>query len=87
MQVLCTPSTAAADIQCPICSQSFHLCWERNSPAERQAVLPDVLDALRGHHKRNLAAGEEPHPAKPFNVPDWSGQPQFSGAALLGGAY
>jgi hypothetical protein len=25
------------------------------------------------------------HPDSPFNVPSWSGAPQFSGAALLGG--
>jgi hypothetical protein len=26
------------------------------------------------------------HPEAPFTVPSWSGAPQFSGAALLGGA-
>lgn len=25
------------------------------------------------------------HPEVPFNVPQWSGAPQYSGAALLGG--
>lgn len=86
MQVLCTPSDAAADVQCPICHQGFRLFWERRDPSDQQATLPGILDELREHHE-DLAADAKPHPEAPFNIPSWSGLPQFSGAALLGGAY
>ncbi|WP_260703040.1 hypothetical protein [Edaphobacter flagellatus] len=86
MQVLCTPSDATADVQCPVCHQGFRLFWERRDLADQQATLPKILNELREQHE-DLAADAAPHPAAPFNIPSWAGQPQFSGAALLGGAY
>jgi hypothetical protein len=46
-------------------------------------MLPDVYEELRDHHADQALVA---HPESPFTIPDWSGAPQFSGAALLGGA-
>jgi hypothetical protein len=81
MQALCQPTTASADVNCPVCSKGFRLFWERTSKLDQLAALPNVLKQLRAHHDK----GSE-HPETSFNVPSWSGQPEFSGAALLGGA-
>ena len=83
MQVLCTPSENAPDIYCPVCFKGFRLYWERTSMADREARLPDVYDELREHHADFALVA---HPEAPFTIPAWSGAPQFSGAALLGGA-
>lgn len=83
MQVLCTPSEISPDIYCPVCFKGFRLYWERTNAADREARLPDVYDELREHHADFALVA---HPEAPFTVPSWSGAPQFSGAALLGGA-
>jgi hypothetical protein len=82
MQALCTPSDHAVDVKCPICSKGFRLCWERNNELDQIAAMPTILKELRAHH-----ASGEAHPEASFNIPSWSGLPQFSGAALLGGAF
>ncbi len=83
MQVLCHPSDTNSDILCPVCKQGFRLFWERNDIELQEAALPGIFDELREHHSQNADA---PHPETPFNIPTWSGLPQFSAAALLGGA-
>lgn len=83
MQVLCTPSESSPDIYCPICFKGFRLFWERTDQAAQQERLPDVYDELRDHHEGSPFVA---HPEAAFNVPEWSGLPQYSGAALLGGA-
>ena len=85
MQVLLKPSTEKKDIQCTVCHQGFRLFWERTSPAERETMRTIVLDELRKQH--DLDATPAAHPAKAFNLPEWGGQPEFSGAALLGGGH
>ena len=82
MQVLCAPSESAPDIQCPVCRKGFRLYWERPHSPERLTTLPEVLEELREQHKR---FGD--HPSAQFNIPSWPGLPQFSAAALLGGAW
>ncbi|MDE1176691.1 MAG: hypothetical protein PW789_08785 [Edaphobacter sp.] len=82
MQALCAPTENSADVKCPICSKGFRLFWERTSKPDQLAALPEILKHLRAHHDE----GTE-HPETAFNVPSWSGNPEFSGAALLGGAY
>ncbi|HEY0163304.1 MAG TPA: hypothetical protein VGB69_11540 [Edaphobacter sp.] len=81
MQVLCKPSDSSPDILCPVCGKGFRLYWERSSPAQQEATLPSIRKALHDHHTGLLA-----HPEAAFNIPSWSGAPQFSAAALLGGA-
>jgi hypothetical protein len=85
MQALCTPTETAPDIKCPVCQKGFRLFWERRNESDQEAAIPAILLELRAHHEDPEA--ENHHPEAPFNVPAWSGLPQFSGAALLGGAY
>jgi hypothetical protein len=83
MQVLLRKSTTRQDILCPACNQSFRVYWERTSPAERQTMRAIVEAELRHQHAADPTSSA--HPEIPFNLPDWAGPPQFSGAALLGG--
>jgi hypothetical protein len=84
MQALCTPTDNSADVKCPVCSKGFRLFWERNSKNDQLAAIPAIVKQLRAHHDQAQNAA---HPETAFNVPSWSGMPQFSGAALLGGAF
>jgi hypothetical protein len=73
-------------MKCDVCGQGFRLYWERNSVDEQEAMRPAVLDELRQQHADAASdPSSDAHPSGPFNVPRWSGSPQFSGAALLGG--
>jgi hypothetical protein len=83
MQVLLRKSDERQDLQCPLCSQGFRVYWERTSPEEQSAVRGPVLEALRHDHATDPTRAA--HSDTPFTVPKWSGSPQFSGAALLGG--
>ena len=84
MQVLCKASNTASDIRCSICGQGFLVYFTRTSPQERDQRRSEIQLALREHHltSNHLSA----HPLEAFNLPAWSGAPQFSAAALLGGA-
>ena len=84
MQVLCKASNTASDIRCSICGQGFLVYFTRTSAQERDQRRSEVQKALREHHltSNHLSA----HPAQAFNLPAWSGAPEFSAAALLGGA-
>jgi hypothetical protein len=84
MQVLCKSSQTSPDVHCPVCGEGFQLFWERTSRTERSQTLKKILQALAVHHD-TVTATPGPHPAEAFNIPSWSGQPHFSGAALLGG--
>lgn len=83
MQVLCKPCESSADLQCPICGRGFQLYWERTSREQQLDALREIQQTLRDHH--TCPAGT--HPDSAFTIPPWSGQPQFSAAALLGGAF
>jgi hypothetical protein len=83
MQVLLKKSDDRQELQCPLCSQGFRVYWERTSLVEQSAVRGTVLQALRNDHATDPSRAA--HSDTPFTVPKWSGAPQFSGAALLGG--
>jgi hypothetical protein len=83
MQVLLKKSEERQDLQCPLCGQGFRVYWERTSLKEQSAVRGPILQALREEHATDPSRAA--HSDTPFNVPQWSGAPQFSGAALLGG--
>jgi hypothetical protein len=83
MQVLLRKSQQAQDLTCRVCGQGFRVYWERTSLEEQMAMRAIVLKELDQHHAGDRSASA--HPDLPFNVPDWQGSPQFSGAALLGG--
>ncbi|MBT9332299.1 hypothetical protein [Paracidobacterium acidisoli] len=78
------PTQFHADIECPICGQSFALYFERQSEAERHNALEEVRCALINHH--GLVSTAAAHSGSSFNVPEWSGPANMSAAALLGGA-
>lgn len=83
MQALCKPSETSPDVVCPICGKGFLLYWERTSSVQQAAALPEIRQALRDQHTDHDFSA---HPNTAFNIPSWSGLPQFSAAALLGGA-
>ena len=85
MQVLCKASNTASDVRCNVCGQGFVVYWERTNHTEREKTREKVLHALREQHE-NAANSAEAHPQDCFNLPAWNGEPQFSGAALLGNA-
>ena len=84
MQVLCKASNTASDIRCNICGQGFLVYFTRTSIQERSQRRTEILQALRDHHTTTDATTA--HPTSGFNLPEWSGEPQLSAAALLGGA-
>jgi hypothetical protein len=83
MQVLLRKSDESNDINCAVCGQGFRVYWERTSTEERATITPTILEDLRLQHATDSTSAA--HPSSPFNVPEWNGAPQFSGAALLGG--
>jgi hypothetical protein len=84
MQVLCKQSNSSPDVQCPVCGQGFLLYWERSSRAQQEATRHSIQQALCDQHLEPNDTGA--HPEGAFNIPNWSGSPKFSAAALLGGA-
>ena len=84
MQVLCKASNTASDLRCNICGQGFLVYFTRTSPQERAQRRAEILQALRDHH--NGDSSHLAHPTTGFNLPEWSGNPRFSAAALLGNA-
>jgi hypothetical protein len=86
MQVVCQPSNNSADVRCPVCGQGFLLYWERTCRIEQGETLSDIQQSLADHHTADVAVGDDAvHPIAAFNIPEWSGNPEFSGAAMLGG--
>jgi hypothetical protein len=83
MQVLLRKSAQRHDIECSVCKQGFRVYWERTSQTERDTMRAIVQGELREHHAIDPTSAA--HPEAPFNLPAWSGAPQYSGAALLGG--
>ena len=89
MQVLLRKSAnpddpnAKQDVRCSVCNQGFRIYWERTSDSERAAMRVIVLSELKAQHTNDLTTAA--HPSALFNVPNWQGPAQFSGAAMLGG--
>lgn len=84
MQVLCVPTEECGEIVCAICGTQYKLYFERPSQEDREEAIASVLQVLAKHHGADQGRGA--HPQRPFNVPEWSGRPELSAAALLGGA-
>jgi hypothetical protein len=84
LQVLCIATEECGEVICKICGATYKLYFERPSQADRDQAVELVMQTLTDHHASEN--GREAHPQKPFNVPEWSGAPEWSAAALLGGA-
>jgi hypothetical protein len=72
------------EIICSVCGQSYKVYFERPSQPDREHAIGIVMQTLANHHLTDDAPSA--HPQRPFNVPEWSGPPEWSAAALLGGA-
>jgi hypothetical protein len=84
VQVLCVPTEECGEIICAVCGKQYKLYFERPSQGDREEALSQVLQVLLRHHGEQEGIGA--HPQNAFNVPEWSGRPEWSAAALLGGA-
>ena len=84
LQVLCMATEEGGEVVCSVCGQSYKLYFERPSQADREEAAAIVMQALASHHLADEARSA--HPQRAFNVPEWSGSPEWSAAALLGGA-
>ena len=84
MQVLCKASNTASDVRCSVCGQGFLVYWTRTSAEERRQRRAEIVQALREQH--NETDAPHAHPQAAFNLPEWSGEPSVSAAALIGNA-
>ena len=84
MQVLCKISDTVSDVRCRVCGQGFLVYWSRTSKTEQEVTRRHVAEALANQHGTSTSG--HVHPRTGFNVPDWSGHPRASAAALLGSA-
>jgi len=84
MPVLCKASNTANDVRCTVCGQGFLVYFTRTSPQEREQRRSEITQALRDHHVTSNHTSA--HPTNGFNLPAWTGAPEHSAAALLGGA-
>ena len=88
MQVVCQASETSADVRCPQCGQGFLLSWERTCRIEQGKTLSKIQKALQKQHAVVTVSGVDTqpvHPSSAFNIPEWGGNAEFSGAAMLGG--
>jgi len=85
-QVLCTRSNDGNDVRCSVCGQGFLVFWSRFSRKEQEECRVLVQDALRKHHAAKGESAAAAHPDEGFTVPEWTGSPDFSAAALLNGS-
>jgi hypothetical protein len=86
MQVLCKASATDSDLKCKICGQGFLVYWTRSSAEERARRSEEILDTLSEQHINTGSNSIHAHPETAFNLPEWSGEPRFSAAALIGNA-
>lgn len=87
-QVLCKRSNDGNDVRCATCGQGFLVFWSRFSRKEQDECRRLIQDVLRKHHAHH-SVGSDPasiHPSEGFTVPEWTGSPDFSAAALLTGS-
>ena len=84
-QVLCTLSHEGSDVRCAVCGQGFLVYWSRFSRSEQAECRRLIQDQLREHHviAKDPGADRRIHPRAAFNVPEWTGLPHFSAAAVL----
>ncbi len=81
MQVFCKPSDSSPDVHCPVCGQGFLLYWERSCRIQQEDTrhrLQQWPFAIITLTHTDTGKGI---PETAFNIPNWSGLPQFSAAA------
>ncbi len=87
-QVLCKRSNDGNDVRCATCGQGFVVFWSRFSRKEQEECRRLIQDQLRRHHTLSAPGTDRAsiHPEGGFTVPEWTGSPDFSAAALLTGS-
>ena len=83
MKVYCKSTTGNAEFHCSVCGQGFVLFWERQPRIERVAVLSEIQQTMRRHHRSS--PGSEAHPQGGFLAPDWGDPTELAAAALRSG--
>jgi acyl-CoA reductase-like NAD-dependent aldehyde dehydrogenase len=80
VKVFCKSTNGNAEFRCSVCGQGFVLFWERQPRTERVAVLHEIQETMRRHHRNSSAA--EAHPQGGFLVPDWGDSGELAAASL-----
>ncbi len=84
VKIFCKSTNGNAEFRCSVCGQGFVLFWERQPRTERIAVLGEIQETMRRHHR--TSPGPEAHPQGGFLAPDWGEPNELAAAALKGGA-
>ena len=79
MKVFCRSTNGNAELSCGVCGQGFVLFWERHPRTERAALLSEVQETLRRHHR--VEKGPEAHPQGGFLAPGWGNPNELAAAA------
>lgn len=58
--------------------------WDRQSRSERMAVLREIQETMRRHHR--MAPGPEAHPQDGFLAPQTAGSLELAAAGVAGSA-
>lgn len=83
MKVYCKSTNGNSEFRCGVCGQGFVLFWERQPRVERVAILSEIQETMRRHHR--ISPGREAHPQGGFLAPDWGDPMELAAAALKGG--
>jgi hypothetical protein len=78
-------SNSVSDVRCKVCGQGFLVFWSRTSREEQENTRRQVIAVLAAQHQSS--SSNHVHPRASFNIPEWSGVPSFSAAALPAGAH
>ena len=82
MKVFCKSTNGNAEFHCSVCGQGFVLFWERHPRTERVAILSEIQETMRRHHR--ASPGASAHPQGGFLAPDWGDPNELAAAALQG---
>ncbi len=82
MKVFCKSTKGNAEFRCGVCGQGFVLFWERQPRTERVAILSEIQQTMRRHHR--TSQGTDAHPQGGFLAPEWGDPSELAAAAFKG---
>ncbi len=83
VKVFCKSTKGNAEFHCGVCGQGFVLFWERQPRTERVAILSEIQETMRRHHR--TSHGPDAHPQGGFLAPEWGDPSELAAAAFKGG--